>query len=392
MWTSVGNGTLHGITNVPDIDPSKLIINLSDEQKPIPPPETLIFGQVKTDHMLVIDFDPVTGWSAPEIKPYGPLSLDPSSSCFQYATNVFEGLKAYLGPDGEPRLFRPDLNMKRLVKSVDRVALPPFNPEALLTLIKKLIHIDRRWIPSKPGYSLYIRPTMIGTRSSLGVAASDHAMLYVILSPAGPYFQGIAKEFALLAVSESVRAWPGGHGAYKLAVNYSPGFQPLRDAVKQGYSQVLWLLGDKITEAGVMNFFAVVKRDDGDLDLITPSLDGTILPGVTRQSVIELANAHSQGKSILPGIPPSQKLYIHERDLTMTELKAWYAEGALLETFGVGTAAIVGSITRIGHGGQDIVLSKIPGSTGPVARAFFDRISAIQTGRFAFEDWSVPCV
>ncbi|EEB88220.1 hypothetical protein MPER_14067, partial [Moniliophthora perniciosa FA553] len=118
----------------------------------------------------------------------------------------------------------------------------------------------------------------------------------------------IAKEFALLAVSESVRAWPGGHGAYKLAVNYSPGFQPLRDAVKQVYSQVLWLLGDKITEAGAMNFFAAVKREDGDLDLVTPSLDGTILPGVTRQSVIELANAHSQGKSILSGIPPSQKL------------------------------------------------------------------------------------
>ncbi|KAK7043098.1 branched-chain-amino-acid transaminase bat2 [Paramarasmius palmivorus] len=384
MWKSVGNGTLEGITNVPDIDPSKLVINLSDELKPIPPPETLVFGQVKTDHMLTVTFDPVTGWSAPEIKPYGPLSLDPSSSCFQYATNVFEGMKAYIGSDGEPRLFRPDLNMARMARSVDRVALPPFNPEALLTLIKKLVHIERRWIPTKPGYSLYIRPTMI----ALGVTASDHAMLYIILSPTGPYFQGIAKEFALLAVSESVRAWPGGHGAYKLAVNYGPGFQPLREAVQKGYSQVLWLLGDRVMEAGAMNFFAAVKRDDGDLDLITPSLDGTILPGVTRQSVIELANAHTQGKSALPGISPSQKLHIHERDLTMTELKTWYAEGKLVETFGVGTAAIVCSVTRIGHEGQDLVLSKDPGSTSPVAQAFFDRISDIQTGKFEFEKWS----
>ncbi|KAF9263728.1 branched-chain amino acid aminotransferase II [Marasmius fiardii PR-910] len=383
MWKSVGNGTLEGVSNLPDIDPSKLTINTSDTLKPIPPAETLQFGVTKTDHMLVISFDPENGWSAPEIKRYGPISVDPTASCIQYATNVFEGMKAYIGPDGEPRLFRPEMNMARMEVSVERVALPPFNSQALLTLIKKLVLLERRWIPTEPGHSLYIRPTMIGTRASLGVAASDQALLYVMCSPTGPYFKGVSKELSLLGVSETVRAWPGGTGGFKLAVNYGPGFQPLREAVKKGYNQVLWLLGDKITEA-------VVKRDDGDLDLITPSLDGTILPGVTRQSIIDLANAHTEGKSPLPNIPPSQKLYVHEQDLTMTYLKAWHDQGKLAETFCVGTAVIVGSVTRIGHEGKDLVIdtSKVENS---LTDAFMERLSAIQVGSFPFNNWSVPC-
>ncbi|KAG7098221.1 hypothetical protein E1B28_000188 [Marasmius oreades] len=390
MWKSVGNGTLEGVSSVSDIDPSKLTITTSDTLKPIPPSETLQFGVTKTDHMLVISFDPENGWSAPEIKPYGPISLDPASSCFQYATNAFEGMKAYLGPDGEPRLFRPNMNMARMERSVERAALPSFNSQALLSLIKRLVLLERRWIPTEPGYSLYVRPTMIGTRSSLGVSASDQALLYVICLPTGPFFLGASKEISLLGVSDTVRAWPGGTGCFKLAVNYGPGFQPLREATKRGYSQVLWLLGDKITEAGAMNFFAVVERDDGDLDLITPPLDGTILPGVTRQSIIDLANAHTEGKTPLPNIPPSQKLYVHEQDLTMTYLKRWHDQGKLIETFCVGTAVIVGSVTKIGHDGKDIVLdaSKVKHS---LTDAFLERLSAIQVGTFPFENWSVPC-
>lgn len=233
--------------------------------------------------MLIVSFDPESGWSAPEIKPYGPLSLDPASSCLQYCTNVFEGMKvscgpiripynrthalpqAYLGPDGEPRLFRPDKNMDRLASSVERVALPPFNTAALLALIKRLILTDKRWIPTPQGYSLYIRPTVIGTRSALGVAASDHATLYVILSPSGPYFKSTKNSLDILAVGETVRSWPGGTGGHKLGLNYAPSFLPQRIAAKQGYDQILWLLGEekKITEAGAMNFFAVVQRPDG---------------------------------------------------------------------------------------------------------------------------------
>ncbi|KAL0576526.1 branched-chain-amino-acid transaminase bat2 [Marasmius crinis-equi] len=405
MWKSVGNGFLEGVSKVADIDPEKLVVNTAETLKPVPAPESLIFGVTKTDHMLVVSFDPENGWSSPEIKPYGPIDLDPCASCLQYATNIFEGMKAYLGPDGEPLLFRPEINMTRMERSAERVALPPFNSQALLALIKKLVVLERRWIPKELGHSLYIRPTMIGTRpcasefcvdkasanSSLniafGVAASDQALLYVVCSPAGPFFRGPSKEISLLATNETVRAWPGGHGGHKLAVNYGPGFSALREATNQGYNQVLWLLGDKITEAGAMNFFAVVKRDDGDLDLITPPLDGTILPGVTRQSILDLANAHTEGTSPLPNIPPSQKLYTHEQDLTMTYLRGWHAEGKLLETFCVGTAVIVGSVTRIGQDGKDLVID----ASNSVTEAFRERLEAIQTGNFKYESWSAPC-
>ncbi|KAJ3508550.1 hypothetical protein NLJ89_g5698 [Agrocybe chaxingu] len=244
------NGTAHAEVTPAELDASKLAINLAEALKPLPAPESLKFGETKTDHMLVVHYDPVHGWGAPEIKPYGPLILDPMSSCFQYCPNVFEGMKAYLGPNGEPRLFRPTLNMERLVRSADRVALPPFDHNQLLILIKRLIQVDSRWIPSLPGYSLYIRPTIIGTRPALGVTASDSACIFVVLSPAGPYFSAGAKGISLLAVGESVRSWPGGTGGHKLGLNYAPGFQPQRIAAKQGYDQILWLLGDdeRVTE------------------------------------------------------------------------------------------------------------------------------------------------
>ncbi|KAF8168556.1 aminotransferase [Crassisporium funariophilum] len=377
-----------------ELDPSRLVINLASTLKPIPDPESLVFGEKTTDHMLLVSYDPVTGWSAPEIKPYGPLSLDPMSSCLQYCPNVFEGMKAYLGPNGEARLFRPQKNMERLTRSADRVALPPFNQEALLTLIKKLIEVDKHWIPAVPGYSLYIRPTIIGTRAALGVAASDSALIYVILSPAGPYFRGATKGISLLAVGESVRSWPGGTGGHKLGLNYAPGFLPQRLAAKQGYDQILWLLGDeeKVTEVGAMNFFAAVRREDGDIDLVTPPLDGTILPGLTRASTIDLAKAHTSGTLSLPGFPATQKIHIHERALPMSDLIAWSANGTLLEAFGVGTAVIVAPISRIGHAGKDLMLPvQEGGGLGPVGKGMWELITDIQTGKREFEDWSVVC-
>ncbi|KAG6826548.1 hypothetical protein H0H92_015401, partial [Tricholoma furcatifolium] len=370
------------------LDPSRLIVNLATSLKDIP--EDPHFGQYKSDHMLVASYEPETGWSAPEIKPYGPISLDPSASCFHYCPNVFEGMKAYLGPDGEAVLFRPKHNMERIVRSAERVALPPFDPDALLTLIKRLVAVDSRWIPSKPGHSLYIRPTIIGTRPALGVAASDSALLYVILTPTGPYFSGKVKSVSLLAVSETVRSWPGGTGGHKLGLNYAPGFLPQRIAAQQGYAQILWLLGDdhRITEAGAMNFFIVVQRDDGDLDIITPPLDGTILPGITRLSCIELLDAHTAQKTVLPGIPTTRKLYTHERPLTMPEVVAFSEAGTLLEAFGVGTAVAVAPVGRIGYEGKDLVLPAESAGLGAVGQALFDRLLDIQTGKVEWENWS----
>ncbi|KAI0752151.1 branched-chain amino acid aminotransferase II [Fomes fomentarius] len=391
--TQPAHGNANGVQVLPqpaELDASKVTVTLATQLKPIPPASELKFGQVVTDHMMVASYDPVDGWSAPEIKPYGPLSIDPASSCLQYATNVFEGMKAYLGPDGTPRLFRPDKNMARMEMSAARVALPPFDTNELFKLIKRIVMIEKRWIPSVKGHSLYIRPTIIGTRDSLGVAPSDRAMLYVILGPTGPFFRTGARPVALLAVQEHVRAWPGGTGGYKLALNYAPTFKPQQAAAKSGYDQCLWLLGDTVTEAGAMNFFVVVKRDDGDFEVITPPLDGTILPGVTRDSTIALCAAHPS-RTTLPGLPASTRLHVAEQTVTMSDLVKWVAEGRLLEAFTVGTAVVVAAVGRIGFNGKDIVLPEYEGVLGPVARGLYDRLTDIQEGKFEWEDWSVPC-
>jgi branched-chain amino acid aminotransferase len=391
LWKSVGNGTLEGVSRIADLDASKLKITLAKTLKPIPPHETLLFGNTMSDHMLVAEFDPETGWSDPEIKPHGPLSIDPASSCIQYGTTVFEGMKAYIGSDGEPRLFRPNMNMARLVMSAERMALPPFNTDQVLALIKQLIIIDRRWIPAFTGYSLYVRPTLMGTRIGLSVSPSDHATLCIMLSPGGPYFRSGVKSISALAVSETVRAWPGGTGGYKVALNYSPGFLPLRIAQKHGYEQILWLLGEdlKVTEAGAMNIFVAVKRDDGDVDLLTPPLDGTILPGVTRDSVLALARAHSAGETALPGIKSTLGLHAKERMFTMDDLLRWSTEEKLLEAFGAGTAVVIASIGKVGFKGEDIVLPVHEEGLGPIAKAFRTRILDVQEGREVWKNWSI---
>ncbi|KAF4605775.1 hypothetical protein EYR40_004565 [Pleurotus pulmonarius] len=373
-----------------DLDASKLVIRRAKSLKAVPAWETLRFGETPTDHMLICTYDPINGWSNPEIKPYGPLSLDPMSSCLQYATNVFEGMKAYVGPNGNPRLFRPSQNMKRLETSAARLALPAFDSSELLKLINQLVLLDSRWIPNLPGYSLYIRPTIIGTRPKLSVAASNEAMLYVVLSPTGPYFPTGPKPLSLMAVSETARTWPGGTGGHKLGINYAPALLPQQIAAKQGYDQVVWLLGEdnRITEVGAMNVFAVVGRDDGDLDVMTPSLDGTILPGVTRASCLELLSAHPE-KSVLPNIPPTTRIHVHERVITMEELTSWSAKGQLHELFGVGTAVIVAPIGRIGFQNADVVPLDHPGGFGPVGGALMQRLSDIQTGKWDWEGWSV---
>ncbi|KZV60204.1 branched-chain amino acid aminotransferase II [Peniophora sp. CONT] len=380
-----------GVPQLGELDPSKLKINLTPSPKTLPAADDLIFGKHMSDHMLVAEYTPEHGWGAPEIKPFGPITVDPSASCFQYCTNCFEGMKAYMGPDGVPRLFRPEKNMARLQRSVDRLALPPFSAEALVTLIKKLVMVDKHWIPTMPDTSLYIRPTIIGTRPGFGVVASStHAMLYVLLSPTGKFFK-VPKGISLLAVNDNVRAWPGGTGDYKLGVNYAPGFRPQQKALEQGYQQILWLLHDTVTEAGAMNFFLALKRDDGDIDIITPPLDGTILPGVTRESSLELFNAHGKETS-LPNISNKTKLHAREQSITMTELVQWSKEGRLLEAICVGTGAVVTSVARIGWKGEDIHFPEYDGNhVGPVASALRERLVDIQSGRVEWKGWSVLC-
>jgi len=379
------------VQKVADLDASKLVVNLTQELKPVPPAEELVFGQTMTDHMVMVSYNPLTGWGTPEIKPYGNISLDPASSIFHYSTSVFEGMKAYVAPDGTARLFRPELNMARMKRSVARIALPAFNTDELLKLIKKLVAIEARWIPNLKGHSLYIRPTIIGTRPSIGVRASDHAMLYVICCPTGPYFRTGPKPVSLYAVGEQVRSWPGGTGEFKLSLNYAPTFWPQQLAAGKGYDQCLWLLGQDqhVTEAGAMNFFVVVKRDDGDLDVFTPPLDGTILPGLTRASVLTLTAAHPS-QTILPHLPPTQTLHTQERLITMADLFEWYSSGRLAEIFLVGTAAVVAAVGRVGFEDRELEAPRCEGGMGPVARALYDRLTDIQEGKFEWQGWSVP--
>ncbi|OSD01358.1 branched-chain amino acid aminotransferase II [Trametes coccinea BRFM310] len=366
-----------------ELDASKLRITLAQELKPIPPSNDVHFGQNITDHMAFASYDPIEGWSAPEIKPYGPLTLYPASSCFQYATSAFEGMKAYIGPDGEPRLFRPAKNLARFLRSASRLSLPLFAPDELLNIMKTLLRVERRWIPDQRGHSLYLRPMIIGTRH-------NSALLWIMCSPIGQYPSIGARPLSLLAVNDAVRAWPGGTGEYKISGNYGPTIGPMQVAHQQGYDQCLWLLGDRVTEAGVMNIFVVLKRDDDSVDLLTPSLDGTILPGITRESVLDLAAAHPS-RTVLPGLSKSLHIYAGERDITMGGLQTWLAEECLLEVLVVGTAVVIQPVGRIGYKGVDLILPVYDGGLGPVGKALHQRITDIQYGVFEWDGWSVRC-
>lgn len=193
-----------------------MTVELTKNPKPQPPASKLVFGHTFTDHMLTVPWNAKTGWGTPEIKPYQPLSLDPSSSVLHYAFTLFEGSKAYRGPNNSVRLFRPDKNMARMNKSATRISLPNFDGEELTELIKKLVMIDEKWIPKEKGYSLYIRPTLIGNQNALGVGPSSDALLFVICSPVGPYYASGFKPVSLLATPDYVRAGHKGTGAYKL--------------------------------------------------------------------------------------------------------------------------------------------------------------------------------
>uniref|UniRef100_D8QEG6 Branched-chain-amino-acid aminotransferase n=1 Tax=Schizophyllum commune (strain H4-8 / FGSC 9210) TaxID=578458 RepID=D8QEG6_SCHCM len=367
--------------------PSRLVITLASSPKPIP--EEPVLGQTMSDHMLICEHDPIKGWGAPEIRPYGPLTLEPTANILQYGGNAFEGLKAYAGPDGRPRLFRVDRHMERLARSAQRASLPSFDPAVLIILLKRLIAVESRWVPAKPGYALYIRPTIISTRPYIGLGASEHAILYIVLTPAAP-FLGAGRPISLFAEEQNVRAWPGGTGAYKMGINYA-GVSPQAEVQSRGYDQTLWLFGPDrcITEAGIMNCFVVLRRDDGDYDLITPPLDGTILPGITRLSILELANAHTAGRTVLPGLPADRKIHTHEKVVTMPQVRAWAADRTLLEFFCCGTAVIVVPVGRIWFDGADVSLGGLAASAlGPVAAALRERLVDIQEGRVSWEGWS----
>ncbi|KAJ8508078.1 hypothetical protein ONZ45_g9612 [Pleurotus djamor] len=371
---------------LPDLQPGRLIIDQNEQPTPPPPSETLIFGRTFTDHMLTAEWSAIDGWEAPHIKPYGPLSLAPSASVLHYAQTLFEGMKAYRTEDDRILLFRPDMNMKRMNNSARRVALPTFNEDSLLELIKKLVRMDRHWVPKEPGHSLYIRPTLIASQKAIQVSPPTEALLFVICSPVGPYFP---KPVSLYATTEYIRAAPGGQhafvptctGAFKLGVNYAPAVMPQKMVAEKGYSQNLWLHGPEhyLTEVGTMNMFIALRTDDGGIEVVTPPLDGMILPGVTRDSVLQLMRDHVAGIREVEGLP--DKLIISERSITMKEVKEAAQSNRLVELFGAGTAAIISPVLKIGYLGEDIEVPTGADGMGPIARAIRKTLAGIQWGK-----------
>ncbi|OSX67729.1 hypothetical protein POSPLADRAFT_1064245 [Postia placenta MAD-698-R-SB12] len=372
-----------------NLEASRVQIELTNKPKSRPDLVDLKFGKYFTDHMLTIPWKAESGWGTPKIHPYGPLSIEPSASVFHYAPCLFEGLKAYRDEKGRVTLFRPDMNMKRMNSSAARVALPTFNDDALVELIKQLIRVDNDWVPNKAGYSLYIRPTFIGSQPAIGIAPSSEALLFVICCPVGPYFPKGFKPVALYGTTEYTRAAAGGIGAFKLGANYAPGLVAQKMAEEKGYVQNLWLHGPEhhVTEVGTMNAFAVFKHPDGVTELATPPLDGIILPGVTRDSVLTLARDHALGKAKVPGL--TDKLKVSERPFTMREIKEAAEAGTLVEFFGTGTAAVISPVDRIGYLGEDIHIPTGPDGMGPISRGIWQQMVGIQTGAISPHPWSV---
>jgi len=362
------------------IDPSALTIKKTAAPKLKPANDhSLVFGAQFADHMLEVDWKRDKGFGPPRIVPHHKLEIDPAAPALHYSVQAFEGMKAYKDSQGKIRLFRPDKNMQRFNDSCERLAVTSLDREGLLKCIKELLKVDSDWVPEKEGYSLYLRPTMIATDPALGVHPSTEALIYCITSPVGPYFKDGFKPVKILAETTFKRAWPGGTGCNKVGGNYAPGLLPQQMANKAGYSQVLWLFGedDYVTEVGSMNIFFLWETPSGKIELVTAPLDGTILPGVTRDSILELAREWGEFE-------------VTERPFTMPEVAAAWKEGRLREAFGAGTAAVIAPINGIAYKGEEMNIScGEDGNAGPLAARLYKEITDIQAGKKSFRDWSV---
>eukprot|EP01147_Barroeca_monosierra_P002620 gene2620-5522_t len=340
----------------------------TQERGVFPDPSTLSFGKTFSDHMLVCDWTQSSGWEDPKIQPYANFSMPPSALVLHYGLECFEGMKAFRGSDGRVRLFRPERNVQRLLKSSRRLTLPEFDADEFLKLLTRLVQLDEAWVPAGRGYSLYIRPTHIATQPILGVGPTEASRLFVITSPVGAYYATGFKPVRLLADPKYVRAWPGGMGDTKCGGNYAPTILPQQQAAERGCQQVLWLFGDdeQVTEVGTMNLFMHWKNDDGIEELITAPLDGTILEGVTRQSVLDLARQWGE-------------FQVTEEYFTMGQLTRALKEGRVYEMFGSGTAATVSPVGEIVYREDILSIPLELGSCGKLGNRVMDDLMVISS-------------
>jgi branched-chain amino acid aminotransferase len=340
----------------------KIIEALPEYMKPKPDETKLGFGQHFSDHMFSMKYKQGTGWYDPVIEPYHLLQLDPTAMCLHYGQEIFEGLKAYRGKKDEIYLFRPMENIRRMSASAERLCMPPMDETVFFDALKKFVLLEKDWIPRETGSSLYIRPTMIATEPALGVHPSHEYLFFIIAGPVGAYYAHGFAPTKIYVSEEYVRAAPGGTGQIKAAGNYAASLYASRIATDMGYTQVLWLDAREkkyVEEVGTSNIFFVI----GD-ELITPPLGGTILPGVTRDSVIKLA--------IHLG------LNVNERPLAIAEVINAIEKGTLKEAFASGTAAVISPVGQIYFHKKEYLING--GKTGALAEKLFNEILHIQYG------------
>ena len=328
------------------------------------------FGKIFTDHMFVMDYGPEEGWHDARIVPYGPIQLDPAAMVLHYAQEVFEGMKAYRAKDGRILLFRPEENFKRLNNSNRRLCIPLLDEAFCLDCLKKLVEIEKDWVPSLEGTSLYIRPFIIATDAQVGVSPAKHYLFIIILSPVGAYYPEGLNPVKIYVETKYTRTVRGGTGEAKTGGNYAASLIAQEEAHEQDYSQVLWLDGVEkkyIEEVGTMNVFFVL----GDT-VVTPALEGSILPGITRKSTVQLLR--------------SWGLKVEERRLALSEIEEAADNGQLKEVFGTGTAAVISPVGHLKIGDRVITINE--GKIGSLSQRIYDTLTGIQMGHIqAPEGW-----
>lgn len=330
----------------------------------------LSFGRQFTDRMLLVEWKEDQGWVDARIQPYAPFVLDPSCSVFHYAQEIFEGLKAYRWADGRIALFRPEMNARRFNQSADRLCMPAVPEELFLGGIEKLLALEKEWVPRAPETALYIRPAMIAVEPVLGVKPSSHYYFFVILSPVGAYYAAGFNPVSILVEDHYVRAVPGGTGEAKTGGNYASSLKAALEAKKRGYDQVLWLDGREqryIEEVGSMNMFFAYGNT-----IVTAALNGSILSGITRDSILKLAL--------------SLGYQVEERTIEINDLMADIRSGKVTEAFGSGTAAVVTPVGKLCF--KDEVIHLSGDKVGAVTQKLYDTLTGIQTGKIRDEfDW-----
>lgn len=337
-----------------------------------PADDQLAFGRHFTDHMFVMDYSIETGWSQPRITPYEGITLDPAAVIFHYGQTVFEGMKAYRTEDNRILLFRPEKNFQRMNASSERLSVPPINEEEVLEYLMQLLSVEKDWIPASPGTSLYIRPFIVATEPFLGIAPSKTYKFFIILSPVGSYYSKGLQPISIMVEEHYTRAVRGGTGSAKTAGNYCATLNSQSIASSKGYSQVLWLDAIEkkyIEEVGTSNVFFKIHGE-----VITPELSGSILPGITRLSVIEMLR--------------SWNIPVSERKISIEEVYQYHREGLLEEIFSTGTAAVISPIGELEWQGQKIRINDQ--QIGSTTQKLYDTLTGIQSGKIVdVYNWTI---